>query len=167
MKNPLLFSALFATLFFTSATYAQETVIADAPESTLTSVQPRNDQKQPFPAGAAFFIEDMEEDLDGFLRAEIVKKQIPIKIVLSEDAADFIITGTAIADQEKKSWHEGWLSAAKDQNVGNISVIHRETDTFVWASEAGDRSLWWGSLTRGGVRKVADRLANNLKKAVK
>jgi hypothetical protein len=36
----------------------------------------------------------------------------------------------------------------------------------MWASEAGDRSLMWGALARGGQRKVADRLVNNLKKAL-
>src|SRR5262249_49172970 len=34
------------------------------------------------------------------------------------------------------------------------------------SSEAGDRSLWWGSLKRGGERKVADRLVHNLKDAM-
>jgi hypothetical protein len=37
---------------------------------------------------------------------------------------------------------------------------------MIWASEAGDRSWWWGALKRGGQRKTAERLVKNLKKAV-
>ena len=36
--------------------------------------------------------------------------------------------------------------------------------TLVWAGEAGDRSLWFGSLKRGGERKVADRIVSQMKK---
>jgi hypothetical protein len=34
---------------------------------------------------------------------------------------------------------------------------------MIWAGEAGDRSLWWGSLKRGGQRKVADRIVSKMK----
>jgi hypothetical protein len=37
---------------------------------------------------------------------------------------------------------------------------------MVWAGEAGDRSLWWGGYRRGGERKVADRIAKEMKKAL-
>ena len=33
-----------------------------------------------------------------------------------------------------------------------------------WAGEAGSRSLWMGGLKRGGMRKVAGRLAKKMKK---
>ena len=88
-----------------------------------------------------------------------------MKLVLSAGQADCIITG-ASQEESKRSWHEGWLTTAKDHEVGNITVIHPESDEIVWASEAGDRSLWWGALKRGGIRKVADRLTNNLKDAI-
>jgi hypothetical protein len=37
---------------------------------------------------------------------------------------------------------------------------------MVWAGGAGDRSLWWGGYRRGGERKVADRIAKEMKKAL-
>ncbi len=40
-------------------------------------------------------------------------------------------------------------------------------ENFVWAFEAGDRSWFWGPLKRRGQRKVAEKLASNLKKAVR
>ena len=136
-----------------------------APVKTTPNMQPTNNPKKPFPAGAAFFIEDMEEDLDGFLRAEIVKEHLPIKLVLAKEQADFVITGES-QQESNRSWHEGWLTPTHDHDVGNVTAIHRESNQIVWASEAGDRSLWWGAMKRGGVRKVADRLVNNLKDAI-
>ena len=107
----------------------------------------------------------MEGDLDGFIRAEIVKKKVPIEVVLNSEDADYIMSGSLVI-QEKRAWHEGWLSAEKDHNVANIMVIDPKEKRMIWASEAGDRSWWWGSLKRGGQRKTAERLVNNLKKAV-
>ena len=53
--------------------------------------------------------------------------------------------------------------ADRDHATGNVTIVERSTGKFLWASEAGDRSLWWGALKRGGARKVADRIVNNLK----
>lgn len=120
---------------------------------------------RPIPYGARIVIEEMEGDLDGFIRAEIVKKKVPIEVVLNSEDAGYIMSGSLVI-QEKRAWHEGWLSAEKDHNVANIMVIDPKEKRMIWASEAGDRSWWWGSLKRGGQRKTAERLVNNLKKAV-
>ena len=53
------------------------------------------------------------EHLDGFIRAEIVKRKIPLEVLLAPEGADYILTGNLVI-QEKRSWHEGWLSAEKD-----------------------------------------------------
>jgi hypothetical protein len=116
--------------------------------------------------GAKIFIEEMDHDLDGYIRAEIVKKKVPVEVVLKVEEADYILKGSA-TEQEKRKWHEGWLTVERDKTEGNVFLVDRKTEKLVWASEAGDRSIWWGALKRGGHRKVADRLVNNLKKIVK
>ena len=116
------------------------------------------------PRGSKIFIDEIGENLDMYLKAEIVKKKIAVRIVSDPERADYILTGVAEGNEERK-WHEGWLTEEKDHVTGAIQLLNREGD-FVWASEAGDRSFWWGSLKRGGPRKVADRLANNLKDIV-
>ena len=121
--------------------------------------------EKPVPHGAKIFIEAMDGDLDGFIKAEIIKKNVPVKVVGSVDDAAFVLTGNAVVE-EKRSWHEGWLTPTKDHDTGNVQLVNKESKDLVWASEGGDRSLWWGSLKRGGVRKVADRIVNNLKDAV-
>lgn len=118
------------------------------------------------PMGATVYVEEMANDLDGFIRAELVKQKVPLKVVLSADDAELIITGTATEERNRK-WHEGWLTAEQDRTTGNIMVVEKATNAMLWAGEAGDRSFWWGSLARGGQRKVASRLVKNLKKAIR
>jgi len=113
------------------------------------------------PHSAKIYIEKMDEGLDGYIRAEFVKKSVPLQIVTQEEDADLIMTGNAA--NQKRSWHEGWLSPDRDHATGNVTIVERSTGKFLWASEAGDRSLWWVALKRGGARKVADRIVNNLK----
>jgi hypothetical protein len=103
--------------------------------------------------------------LDGFLRVEITKKKIPLTIVLNMEEAHLVMTAEATI-QEKRAWHEGWLSAEKDHALGSAMIIDRSTKKLLWVGEAGDRSLWWGSLARGGPRKVASRLADQIKEAI-
>lgn len=120
---------------------------------------------KPIPKNATIYVEEMENDLDGYIRAEMVKKKVPLRIVLKPEEADIVMLGSS-TPTEKAKWHEGWLTAERDKTVGNITVVKKETKEFLWASEAGDRSWFWGALKRGGQRKVAERLVSNLKKAI-
>jgi hypothetical protein len=117
------------------------------------------------PTNAAIFIDEMENDLDGFIRAEFVKQKVPLRIVLEADAAELILTGSGAT--RKGSWHEGWLSMERDKATGNVMVVEKATKSMLWAGEAGDRSLMGGPWRRGGARKVAERLVKNLKKVIK
>jgi len=98
------------------------------------------------------FIEPMPGDLDQYISAEITKElKGRVVVVLDKANADAIMRGVG----ENKN------------GVGaSITVVDPNETVVLWASEAGDRSLMWGVLARGGQRKVADRLVNNLKKAL-
>jgi hypothetical protein len=122
-------------------------------------------QRTSIQAGASVYIEEMDSDLDGFLRAEFVKQNVPLRVVLKRQDAHVVMVGTS-AGNEKRSWHEGWLTSEKDHAVGNVTVIDRSSGTMLWAGEAGDRSLLWGAAARGGQRKVAARLVGQLKKSI-
>jgi len=116
------------------------------------------------PRGSKIYIDEIPENVGMYLKAEIVKKKIPIQIVTKQEDADYILQGIAEGDEERK-WHEGWLTGERDHTTAAIELLDKEGN-FIWASEAGDRSMMWGLLKRGGPRKVADRLANNLKDIV-
>ena len=111
--------------------------------------------------GAKLFIAPMEGDLHPFIAAEIVKKKLPVVVVTEEKDAEFILTGASIKGDDK--WYHT-VFGGKDKNEGSVQLISVKDKTMVWAGEAGDRSIWWGSWSRGGQRKVADRIVNKMKK---
>jgi hypothetical protein len=120
--------------------------------------------KRGIPRGANIYIEEIENDLDGYIRAEMLKKKVPLTVVLRRDQAHVVLTGSSA--NTKKSWTEGWLTADKDHSTASVMVIDRFSGHMVWAGEAGDRSLWLGSLSRGGPRKVAQRVVDGINKAI-
>ena len=123
-------------------------------------------QEYRVPRGATIYIEEMEHDLDGYIKAEFVKQKVALKLVPTPEEAQVVMIGSS-TDEERRKWHEGWLTAERDKTAGNIQVYHKETKQLLWAAEAGDRSWWWGAMKRGGHRKVADRLVKQLKKSIK
>ena len=112
------------------------------------------------PTGSKLFISQMDGGLDGFVAAEILKKKLPITVVTDEKDAEFVLTGGS--QKADDHWYNTVFNG-KDKNEGNVRLLNLKEKTLVWAGEAGDRSLWWGSLKRGGERKVADRIVSKMK----
>lgn len=119
-------------------------------------------EKYRIPDGSRIFVSEMEGDLDKHISAKLGKKKLPITLVTTEQDADYIVTGVSLKGDNK--WYQSVLGTAKDKNEGSIQVISTKDRTMVWAGEAGDRSLWWGRLARGGNSKVASRLVDKMKK---
>ena len=71
-------------------------------------------QNRTIPAGSKIYIEELEQDLDGYVKAEIVKKKVRLVVVGSPEKADYILTGTTTEEQKRK-WHSGWLTAEQDR----------------------------------------------------
>lgn len=113
------------------------------------------------------YIDKMPNDLDQYLRAEIVKQfKGSITVVLDRKDSDAILTGV---DEEEKGTGAkitGRYLGLHDVATGTISLLDKEGKTLLWSDEAGDRSLLFGVMKRGGQRKVADRLIGKLKKAM-
>jgi hypothetical protein len=108
------------------------------------------------------YIAPMANDLDQYLKVELLKKlKSRISIVSAPEEADAIISGTGEWQKGTGAAVTGRVLGLHDTATGAISMS--SGNKLLWASEAGDRSIWWGALKRGGPRKVADRLANNLK----
>jgi hypothetical protein len=149
------------------ATMTKVMMVAAVAAAVLTAgpLAAAADETPTFGPGVKVYIEKMDGGLDGFLRAELMKKKVPVFVVLDLDAADFVMTGAS--SERKGSWHEGWLSQEKDHATGSVMIFSKETKSLVWAEEAGDRSLLFSSFTRGGPRKVASRIADRLKDHLK
>lgn len=112
------------------------------------------------PKGSKWFIAPMDGNLDGFISSEIIKQKIPITVVTDEKDADFVLAGASVKADDK--WYHV-VFGGKDKNEGNVRLMNVKDKTMVWAGEAGDRSLMWGNLRRGGERKVADRIVKRMK----
>jgi hypothetical protein len=109
----------------------------------------------------------MDNDLDQYIRAEIQKKfRGDIVVVLKPDAADAILAGVSDHQSGTRAAVTGRWLGLHDTATGSVSLLDKTGTTVLWSSEAGDRSLLFGSMKRGGPRKVADRLVSNLKKAM-
>jgi hypothetical protein len=120
----------------------------------------KRETQQSVPPGSKLFIAPMEGNLHPFIAAEIIKKKIPVIVVTDEKDADFILAGASIKGDDK--WYHT-VFGGKDKNEGSVQLLSVRDKTMVWAGEAGDRSLWWGNLKRGGQRKVADRIVSKMK----
>lgn len=152
IKMFFLLSTLILT--FSMMSFAQETTSEPAPLKSKLS------ERHNIAPGSRIYVAPMEGKLEGFIAAELVKKKLPIVVVIDEKDADYIITGASIKGDDK------WFNAVfggKDKNEANIQVVSVKERAVIWAGEAGDRSLWWGNLKRGGQRRVADRLVDKLK----
>ncbi|MCX6634026.1 MAG: hypothetical protein NT090_02875 [Acidobacteria bacterium] len=113
------------------------------------------------------YIEKMPADLDQFIRAEIEKElRGRLTVVLVKEEADALMMGTGENRTGTGAQITGRYLGLHDNATGAVSVTDRTATVVLWSSEAGDRSLFWGAVRRGGPRKVADRLVNNLKKAL-
>jgi hypothetical protein len=112
------------------------------------------------PKDSKWFISPMEGNLDGFISSEIIKQKIPVIVVTDEKDADFVLAGASVKADDK--WYHV-VFGGKDKNEGNVRLLNVKDRTMVWAGEAGDRSLFWGSFRRGGERKVADRIVKHMK----
>ena len=139
---------LITTLVFTVCSLGQ------TPAPSLKSVQ-------------KIFIEKMDNDLDKYLRAEIVKQfKGRITVVLDAKDADGILAGVNEEEKGTGAKITGRYLGLHDVATGTVSLLDKEGKVILWSDEAGDRSLLLGPLKRGGPRKVADRLVSKLKKAM-
>lgn len=111
--------------------------------------------------GSKIFVAPMDGDFNDLVSAEIVKRKLPVSVVTDEQSADFIVTGKVSKASDK--WYNSALGG-KDQNEGSIRLISIKDKSLVWVGEAGDKGVLWGSLSKSGQGKLAERLVAKMKK---
>ena len=113
------------------------------------------------------FVEKMPNDLDQYINAEITKQLAGrVSVVLKKEDADAILRGTGESKTGVGAAITGRYLGLHDNATGSISLVDKGESVIIWSGEAGDRNMWAGPLSRGGPRKVADRLVHDLKKAI-
>jgi hypothetical protein len=150
------------------------TQAASTPAPTGPALEPAVVPRTPRPVADVslgnvrrIFIEPMPGDLDQYISAEITKDlRGRVVVVLDRANADAIMRGVGENKSGVGAAITGRYLGLHDNATASITLVDPNETVVLWASEAGDRSLMWGALARGGQRKVADRLVNNLKKAL-
>src|SRR2546425_4619031 len=110
----------------------------------------------------------MPNDLDQYISSEITKQMKGrLLIVLDKADADAILRGTSAAKEGVGAAITGRYLGLHDNATGSISLLDKDEKMVLWSGEAGDRSLMFGTMKRGGPRKVADRLVSDLNDVLK
>jgi hypothetical protein len=113
------------------------------------------------------FIDKLPNDLDQYLRAEFSKQMKGrIVVVLDEKDADGILTGVSEEEKGTGAKITGRYLGLHDNATASLSLVDKDRKVILWSDEAGDRSLMFSVMRRGGERKVAERLVEKLRKAV-
>ena len=102
-----------------------------------------------------------------YIRAEFTKQMKgKVVVVLDKNEADAILTG--VSDEKKGTGAAitGRYLGLHDNASAAVTLVDKSEKTVLWSEEAGDRSLLFGAMKRGGQRKVADRIVGKLKKAL-
>jgi hypothetical protein len=116
------------------------------------------------PRRAAIFIEEMPEGLDTFIAAEIVRRNLPLRLVPRREDAELLMVGTATVKPRK--WHEGFLTGPVDSAVGSVKIVASKTGELVWVGAAGDKTFWtW--FKRPGLRRVAQLIVRQMARAIR
>lgn len=153
-----------------SASTSVSSVPASAPVTPPTPTAPA-----PVPAVGApdlrsvrkIYVDKLDNDLDQYLRAEFFKQMKGrVSVVLEEKDADAILTGVSEEEKGTGAKVTGRYLGLHDLSTGTLSLLDRERKVILWSDEAGDRSLIFSAVHRGGERKVAQRLIGKLRKAM-
>lgn len=110
----------------------------------------------------------MPNDLDKYIAAEMVKKfKGKLQPVPNLEEADAVLAGTGEHKSGTGAAVTGRWLGLHDTATGAVVLYDKTKQHIIWADEAGDRSLMWGVMMRGGPRKVAGRLMKHLDKAIR
>ncbi|MBI4874135.1 MAG: hypothetical protein HY822_05830 [Acidobacteria bacterium] len=112
------------------------------------------------------FVDKMPDELDKHIKAEIARQIRTLRVVTSRSQADAIMKGTVQDRGGTGATVTGGYLGMKNTATGAVSVLDARSGVEMWKSEAGDRTPIVGALSRGGPKKVAERLVSNLKKAL-
>ena len=103
--------------------------------------------------------------LEQYIKAELsARLRHRITVVTRKEDADAVMVGTGDWRNTSGAQLTGRYLGLHDTSTGAVSI---EKDGMVlWSSEAGDRNLFTGTMSRSGPRKVASRIVKHLQDAL-
>jgi hypothetical protein len=143
-----------AVLNSNSAVQLSDTAVPASPGPLLAKLE----------SNSRIYIASMTANLNEFIGAEIIKQHLPVRVVLDERDADYILSG--LSQRTEVKWYDvvsGSVVGGKDRVEASAKLVRVSDRTLVWAGESGDRSLIFGAFKRGGERKLAERIVGQMK----
>ncbi|MBN1567262.1 MAG: serine/threonine protein kinase [Acidobacteria bacterium] len=97
------------------------------------------------------FVARMPNQLDEYVKSEI-EKQLwgRVRLAARREDADAVFQGD--------------IENSADANIGSAILMDLKGNVVLWKAEAGDKSSLFGIAKRGGSKKIAERLIEDLKK---
>jgi hypothetical protein len=113
------------------------------------------------------YVEPMPNNFDRYLVAAITK-ELPGRVLVVTTAADAdaVLKGGSMGEAKGTPDVVARRVLGMDVTSGAISLVSKDGKFVLWAAEAGDKSIFLVGVRRTGQRKVAERLAKELKKAL-
>jgi len=152
---------------------------APAPPAPVQVVAPPEIRAEPEPAAPAkpvrpkdiravhrLYIEKMADELDSHIKEEIRKQMPGLSLLSQRSGADAIMKGSAEKHDDTGSTVTRGYLGIKSTYSATVRITDAEGVNLLWSAEAGDSRALIGAFRRGGPKKVAERIVENLKKAM-
>ncbi len=115
--------------------------------------------KKGIESGSKFYVAPMEGGFDTFLVAAIVKKQVPVTVVMDRSKADYEITG--ISDSEKAGWAKMlFMGSEQSKEQASVKVVEIKSGEVVYGY-----NVHKGNSYRGR-QSAAEACAKHLKQRI-
>ncbi len=102
------------------------------------------------------FVDPMAHDLDRYIREEIIKQMKErVVVVVDKNDADAILTGIDEEETGAGKKLTGRYLGLHNVATGTLSLLDTEGKILIWSDDAGDQSMMFTALRKGGQRKVA------------
>jgi hypothetical protein len=111
--------------------------------------------------GSRIFIAPMEGGFDTFLAAAIIKKQVPVTVVIDRTKADYEIDG--ISDSEKAGWAKMlFMGSEQSREMASVKVVDLKSGEVVYGYAVNKGNSYRGkqSAAEACAKHFKDRIEN-------
>lgn len=140
--------------FLATLTIGAFVALANQPQAEAVTPTAKRAVPQNLPSGASLFVAPMDWNLDGFIRAELIGKGLPVHLVGRREDAEFIMTASSMKLGSRL------LSPGRDFQV---KIVAADGGSQVWSAEASDYATFFARLRSHGAARAAKSIVRKLR----
>jgi hypothetical protein len=127
---------------------------APAPKVEVAAAAPVSREVKTLQDVRRIYVEKMPNRLDEYIRSEIEKQLLGrVRLAGRREDADAVFEGDIDSNAD-----------AENENVGSATLTGSRGNVVLWKAEVAGKSSLWGIVKRGGPKKMAERLVEDLRK---